>query len=292
MDGTKKILVTGATGQQGGAIAHELLEKNASIRVLTRHPESPKAKALAARGAEVVSGDLDDAASIEQALKGVWGAFGVQNTWEAGVEKEEEQGKRFATLAKKANVQHLVYSSVGSAHRGTAIPHFENKWRVEETIRGLDFPSTVILRPVFFMENLLLPSILPGIQQGTLALGIEPETVLQMIAVKDIGRHGARAFEHAAELNGRAIDLAGDQRTMPEVAKVLSDATGQKVQFVRVPAAEIRKFSADYAAMVEWFDAVGYDVDIEALAKESGVRPTKFEDWVKKIDWAPQTATR
>ena len=292
MDGSKKILVTGATGHQGGAIANELLGKQASIRVMTRHPESPKARALAARGAEVVAGDLDDAASVEKALHGVWGAFAVQNTWEAGVKKEEEQGKRFATLAKKAGVQHLVYSSVASAQRKTGIPHFDNKWRVEETIRGLGFPSTVILRPVFFMENFLLPSILPGIQQGTLAFGIEPDTVLQMIAVKDIGRHGARAFEQASELNGRAIDLAGDQLTMPEVVKVLSEASRQKVAFFRVPTAEIRKFSEDYAAMVEWFDRVGYDVDIEGLAKETGVRPTKFADWAKTIDWAEQPAAR
>ena len=84
--------------------------------------------------------------------------FGVQNTWEAGVEREEVQGKRLATLARDAGVQHYVYTSVGSAHERTGIPHFDNKWRIEETVRGLRFPSHVILRPVFFMENLLAPS--------------------------------------------------------------------------------------------------------------------------------------
>src|SRR5438093_7159049 len=272
------IVVTGATGQQGGAVARELLARKHTVRAMTRKPDSDAAKALARKGAEIVKGDLNDAESLRRALQGAWGVFAVQNTWEAGVEGEEAQGKRIAELARKAGVQHYVYTSVGSAHRKTGIPHFDNKWRVEETVRGLGFPSTVILRPVFFMENFLLPSILPGIQQGTLAFGIEPDTVLQMIAVKDIGRHGARAFEQASELNGRAIDLAGDQLTMPEVAKVLSEASRQKVAFFRVPTAEIRKFSEDYSAMVEWFDQVGYDVDIEGLAKETAVRPTQGAD--------------
>ena len=88
--------------------------------------------------------------------------FAVQNTWEAGVEKEEVQGKRIAQIARDAGVQHFVYSSVGSAHRRTGIPHFENKWRIEDTVRSLKFPSHVILRPVFFMSNLTSPWFLNG----------------------------------------------------------------------------------------------------------------------------------
>ena len=85
--------------------------------------------------------------------------FAVQNTWEAGVEKEEEQGKRLAKIARDKGVQHFVYSSVGSAHKKTGIPHFENKIRVEQTVKQLGFPSHVILRPVFFMENLPSPVV-------------------------------------------------------------------------------------------------------------------------------------
>src|SRR5690242_21032163 len=146
--------------------------------------------------------------------RGAWGVFGVQNTWEAGVEREEAQGKRLATLAREAGVAHYVYTSVGSANQRTGIPHFDNKWRIEETVRGLRFPSHVILRPVFFMENLLAPYSLQG---STLAWALGPGTKQQMIAVDDIGWFGARAFTAAAALNRREIDLAGDVRTMPEV---------------------------------------------------------------------------
>jgi len=253
---------------------------------MTRKPDAENARALAQLGAEVIRGDFDDAASLVQAVKGVWGTFAVQNTWEAGVEREEEQGKRFAKIATDAGVRHFVYSSVGSAHRHTGIPHFENKWRVEETVRSLQFPSYTVLRPVFFMENFLLPWFKPAIDQGKLTVGIKPTTVLQMIAVADIGRYGAWAFENHQKLNGRAIDIAGDAKTMPETAKVISKAAGRKIEFVPTPIEEVRKFSEDYAIMLEWFDAVGYNVDIKGVAKESGIKPTTLTRWASQVDWS------
>ena len=293
MDKSKDlVLVTGATGKQGGAVAHELLQKGYKVRAMTRQPESDAARALAKAGAEVVSGDLDDEKSIAKALSGAWGAFAVQNTWEHGVEKEEVQGKRFAKAAKDAGIRHVVYTSVASAHRKTGIPHFENKWRIEETKRGLGLPSFTILRPVFFMENLLSPGFLPAIQQGRLEVALEPDTPLQMIAVRDIGKHGLRAFEKHTELNGKAYDLAGDELTMPQVAEVLSQVIGHKVDFVQSRIEDVRKFSEDYAIMLEWFDRVGYDVDIPRLEKETGIQGTRFREWAQQADWATLHAAR
>jgi uncharacterized protein YbjT (DUF2867 family) len=273
------ILITGATGKQGGAVARALAGKGFKIRALTRKPESDAAKALAKTGAEVVTGDLDDVTSLKKALQGVWGVFSVQNSWEAGVEKEEEQGKRLAKLAREAGVEHFVYSSVGSAHRKTGIPHFDNKWRVEETVRGLGFPSYVILRPVFFMENLTSPWFLNG---DKLYAALDPATKLQMIAVKDIGEYGAHAFIDAKKLNGKAIDLAGDAVTMPKAAETLSKGLGKKIEFVPVPIEEVRKNNKDFAVMLEWFDRVGYNADIDGLARELGVKPTKLDEWASK----------
>src|SRR5207244_2004414 len=150
-----------------------------SARRLTRKPESERAAALVRHGVDVVKGDLDDEATLRRALAGAWGGFGVQNAAEAGVQREEEQGKRLATLAREAGVEHYVYTSVGSAHKRTGVPHFDNKRRIEETVRDLRFPSHVILRPVFFMENLLAPFSLQG---STLAWALGPGTKLQMIA--------------------------------------------------------------------------------------------------------------
>jgi uncharacterized protein YbjT (DUF2867 family) len=287
MKSDRNILVTGATGHQGGAVARELLARGYQVRAMTRHPETEKARRLAELGAQVVQGDLDDEASVAEALRGVWGAFAVQNTWEAGVEREEEQGKRFAQVARKVGVEHFVYSSVASAHRRTGIPHFDNKWRIEEVVRGLKFPSHTIVRPVFFMENLLSPPLKSALDQGKLPMALKPETTLQMIAVADVGRYGAWAFENHEALNGRAIDIAGDAQTMPATAKILSSAAGRKIEFAPLPIEEVRKSSEDYAIMLEWFDAVGFNADIKALARESGIRPKTLAEWAAKIDWTP-----
>ncbi len=272
----RTILITGVTGQQGGAVARALVGKGFTLRGMTRKPRSEAATALAQLGVDVVTGDLDDAASLRAALAGAWGTFAVQNTWEAGVEKEEEQGKRFATVAREAGVEHFVYSSVGSAHRKTGVPHFDNKFRVEETVRSLDFPSHVILRPVFFMENLLSPWFLNG---DTLVAAMKPETVLQMIAVSDVGRYGAAAFIDAARLNRREIDLAGDAATIPAAAKIIGSALGRAIEFMQVPIEEVRKNSEDFALMLEWFDRVGYDADIAARTKEFGFAPMTLAEW-------------
>jgi uncharacterized protein YbjT (DUF2867 family) len=277
MASERTILITGATGKQGGATARALTGKGFTLRAMTRNPGSDAAKAITATtGAEVVSGDLNDAASLKEALEGAWGVFAVQNTWEAGVAGEEEQGKRIATLAREAGVQHFVYTSVGSAHRKTGIPHFENKHRIEETIRGLGFPSHVILRPVFFMENLTSAWFLNG---DNLYAAMPPALKLQMIATSDIGRHAARAFTEAAALNRREIDLAGDSATMPEAAAALSKGLGRTITFVQIPISEVRKNSEDFAVMLEWFERVGYDVDIAGLERESGIRPMKLVEW-------------
>jgi len=281
----KIILVTGATGQQGGAVARELLAHGFQVRAMTRKVESEKARVLGRLGAAIVQGDLDEPASLERALQGVWGVFAVQNTWEAGVAREEEQGKRIAVLAKKAGVQFFLYSSVGSAHRSTGIPHFDNKWRIEETVRGLGFPFHTILRPAFFMENFISPWFKPGIDQGKLMIGLKPATVLQMIAVEDIGKYGRWAFEHYKELHGRDLDIAGDAKSMPETAKIIGEAAKKRLEFAPVPIEEVRKSSLDFALMLEWFDRVGYNADIEGRSKESGIKPTRLAAWANKVNW-------
>lgn len=281
----RTILITGVTGKQGGAVARSLKSGGFTLRGMTRKPDSDQAKALTREGVEIVAGDLDDEPSLRKAMAGAWGVFAVQNTWEAGVEKEEVQGKRQARLARDAGVEHYVYSSVGSAHKRTGIPHFDNKWRIEETVRELQFPTHVVLRPVFFMENLLAPGTLTG---DTLALPVKPETRLQMIAVDDIGRYAARAFTDAASLNGRAIDLAGDELTLPAAAAVLSKSLGREITFKSVPIDVVRQSSEDAAIMFDWFNRIGYSANIPALEREFGFKPATFPDWAAAH--APQRA--
>ncbi len=279
MAGEKTILITGATGKQGGATIRHLARRGGfKLRAMTRKPDGDAAKALAKLGAEVVAGDLNDVASLERAVKGAWGVFAVQNGREAGVEGEEAQGKRLAKVAKDAGVQHYVYTSVGSAERRTGVPHFDNKARIEETVKELGFPSHVILRPVFFMENLTGPGFLNGDKLNTT---LRPETKLQMVAVDDIGKFGAAAFAQADKFKGAEIEYAGDAVTMPEAAKAVSELTGKEVTYQPIPIAAVRAMSDDFAKMLEWFDAGGYTADIPSLESRWGIRPMTLKQWVR-----------
>jgi uncharacterized protein YbjT (DUF2867 family) len=279
MTSNRTILITGVTGNQGGAVAQALRGTGFHLRDLTRTPDSERAAALTREGIEVVTGDLDDEVTLRRALAGVWGVFSVQNAAEACVEREEAQGKRLAMLAREAGVEHYAYTSVGSAHQQTGIPHFDNKWRIEETVRGLRSPSRVILRPVFFMENLVAPF---SLRDSTLAWALRPDTKLQMVAVDDIGWFGARAFTEAAALNGREIDLAGDVRTMPEAAEILTEAVGRPIAFEQMPIEQVRQYSKETAVMLQWFERVGYSVDINGLEREFGRTLTKLPDWARR----------
>lgn len=272
------ILVTGATGNQGGSTIRYLAKHGGfKLRAMTRKPDSDKAKALQALGVEIVKGELDDAASLEKAITGAWGLYAVQNTWEHGVQKEEEQGHRIAKIARERGVQHFVYASVGSAHKNTGIPHFDNKFRIEQTVKGLGFPSYTIVRPVFFMENLLSPWFLQG---DKLMTAMKPTTKLQMIAADDVGRFGAKAFIDAANHKNAEIDVAGDAVTMVEAAEGVGEIVGKKVTFEPIPNEAVRKNSEDFAIMLDWFERVGYSADIASLEKTWGVRPLTFKEWV------------
>ena len=276
---SKLVVISGATGQQGGATLRALAGKGFNIRAITRTPDSDAAKALKTQGAEVVKADLDDEASVRAALKGAWGAYAVQNTWTAGVEGEEAQGHRFAKAAHAEGVQHYVYASVASADRQTGIPHFDNKFRVENTVRSLKFPSYSIIRPVFFMENLPSPWFLNG---DKLVSALDPRTVLQMIAVRDIGQYGALAFTDPRFRN-LELDIAGDAVTLPEAAATIGSALGRKIDYVQIPLSEIRKNSEDFALMLEWFEKVGYDADIAGNAATYGVKPTSLGEWASQL---------
>jgi uncharacterized protein YbjT (DUF2867 family) len=170
----RKILVTGATGQQGGTLARLLLQKEHKVYALTRNTHSSAARDLRNRGAIIVKGDLDDSDSLKRAVKEVQSVFLMGTPFEDGTESETRRGKLMADIAKENSIEHLVYSSVANADKNTGIPHFESKYKVEQHIRNLGLPHTII-GPTFFMENLLGP----GLEQGQLTLPLSPSTTLQ-----------------------------------------------------------------------------------------------------------------
>lgn len=283
---TKKIiLVTGATGQQGGAVLRHLRKSGFPVRVLTRDPEKPSARALVGHGAEVVKGDLDDPASVARALEDVDGVYSVQD-WSGGAETEIRQGVNLADAANRAAVTHFIYSSVGAADQNTKIPHFDSKFRIEEHIRGLGLPFT-IFRPVFFMENWL--GMKGQIEGGTLALPLSPERHLQMIATDDIGAFVAAAFERPGKWLGKALEIAGDDLSLSSIAQTFSTTEGREVKYQQVPWDQFEQNAGhEMTVMYRWFEDVGYHAEIDAL-RELLPSLTGFDRWVN-TNWKPNVA--
>jgi uncharacterized protein YbjT (DUF2867 family) len=287
---TKKIFVSGATGQQGGAVARHLLKQPGfAIRALTRDTTKAPAKALAQAGAELIQGDLDNPSSYERALEGAYGVFSVQNFMEAGFEGEIRQGKALADAAKAAGVQLFVYSSVVSADRDTDLPHFESKWEIEQHIGELGLPYTV-LRPAFFMQNWHNYMREP-ILHGTLPLPLSPQTPLQQTSVEDIGAFAAMVFQSPAKWLGKTVQLAGEELTMMRVADLLSRVVGQRVSYVQVPWVQFRQNAGEeMTRMYKWFEDVGYHVDIASLRREIPSLST-LEQVLRRQDWSASEST-
>lgn len=273
----KLILVTGATGHQGGAVLRHLREKGFAVRALTRDPNHPKARALAGHGTEVVTGNWNDPESLVRAMDGVDGVYSVQNR-EEGVESEIRYGIQVADAAKRSRVSHLVYSSVAGADHRTGVPHFESKFRIEEHIRGTGVPYT-IFRPPFFMENWL--ALRDRIEQGSLAFPVDAATRLPMIAVDDIGAFVTMAFERPGKWVGRALDIAGDELSMAELAGTFSRITGHAVAYQQISFDEFAKqTNEDIAKMWRFFqDPKGFRIDVGAVRLEYP-QLMSFERWL------------
>lgn len=260
---SKSILVTGATGQQGGAVARHLLRHGFAVKALVRNPESDKAKALKAAGVELVRGDLDDSASLVAAMAGVDGVYSVQNPRGVGTIVEVAQGKALADAAKEAGVRHFVYSSVASADQKTGVPLFDSKFEIEQHLHSLGLPLTVV-RPVYFMDNWAWSE--GSFAKGVMAQPLSPQTRLQQICVDDIGAFVAAAFADPARWIGQTVELAGDDLSMADAAATVSTARGVTVNYVQTPWADYEKaMGHEYFLMLRWLEDTGYRADPAVL---------------------------
>ena len=285
MSGKLNVLVTGATGKQGGHLVRELLERGHSVRALTRKPESPAAKALAERGVTIVKGDFDDEEGLERAAGGVDTVFAMSTPYESGVKTETREGINILRAASAVGVTHFVYSSVAGADRASGIPHFDSKFEVEKEIRRSGVPFTIVA-PVFFMENFLAEWMAAGIAQGSIAIAVPATRRLQQIAVEDIAQFTALVIERREHFLGKRIDIASDELTLTTAAAAISEASGRSIKYIAVPIAAAQSSNADLARMYEWFDRVGYDADVVGLRSlYPEVNWHRFSDWAREQRW-------
>jgi uncharacterized protein YbjT (DUF2867 family) len=258
---TLPIAVIGATGQQGRSVIDALRDAGAPVRALVRDPDSSAARALRAAGADVVQADQEDSTSLADGLTGIASLF-YMTTFEGpeGPAGEVRRGHAVADAAARANVPHVVYSSVGGAERGTGIPHFESKFDVEKRLDAL-VPAT-ILRPTFFMENLAAQLVPDQDGEIVIRMPMPGDVPMQMIAVRDIGRAAARLLLEPSAIDGHAIEVAGDELTLDLVAAHAGEALGVPARFESIPL-EYLGDDEDLKAMFRWFaEGSAYQADL------------------------------
>jgi uncharacterized protein YbjT (DUF2867 family) len=277
------VVVTGATGQQGGAVVKNLIERGHEVRAVTRNTDSAKARELANAGVTLVRASLEDTGALAKALEGATSLFAMTTPFEGGPQAETRQGISAADAATAAGV-HLVFNSVGSANRRTGVPHFDSKYEVEKHIAKIGVRATV-LAPVYFMENLYFGK--EQLAKGIYATPLPPTRQLAQVAVADIGAVAVRLLEDPGRFSGKRFDLGGDELTGNDVVAILSGVTGRPFTYFQVPLDVIRqRMGDDGAKMYEWFDHIGFTFDRAALRREfPDVSFHDFETWAKAQDW-------
>ncbi len=272
------LLVVGATGQQGGALAAHLRAQKVPFRAYGRFAEKLR------RFPHAAEGSLRDKGALKKALVGIKQAFLVTTPYEEGVKAEVEQGVAFVNAAVDCGVEHLVFSSVGSANQSTGIPHFESKWRIEEHIKKVGIPAT-ILRPVFFMENFGSPWFFPQLERGALAFPMSAETPLQMVPLETIGAFAAAAFKYPEKFLGKEIDLATDELPIVDAVEKIACESAKPCVFEELSYEEgVERYGEDFAMMFHWFETTGYSVDLEAL-KNWGIPLVSFDEYLEEAEW-------
>src|SRR5262249_14838383 len=263
-----------------------MLPKGWRLRALVFKADNATVEKLTEQGLDVVRGDLEDLASLERAVRGVYGVYSVQDFWSVGTKREVRQGKNIADAAKRAGVEHFVYSSAGGAERNSGIDHFESKWEIENYIRKLGLPATMI-RPVAFMENYYIDQVEIGILKGKLMDPIRADKPYQTIAASDIGAFVALACDRPKEFIGEAVEIAGSELTNPEAAQVFSRVLGKPVKFQKLPMPMVRLFlGKEFYQMFRWFNQSGFKANIPELRRK--YREIDFqtrEEWLRGEGW-------
>ena len=261
MAGEKIIAVTGATGAQGGGLVRAILADPSGgfkVRAITRKPDSDKAKALAAKGVEVVAADLDDEKSLEKAFAGAYGAYCVTNFWEHfSGEKEYAQGTNIAKAAKAAGIQHAVWSTFEDTRKWVPlsdnrmptlqgkykVAHFDAKAEVNELFTKAGVPTTFFLT-TFYWENLIYFGLGPkkgadGKFTMTYPMG---HAKLCGIAAEDIGKCAYGVFKRGKDFIGKTVGIAGEHLTIAQMAASCGKALGIEVKYNEVTPAVFRSF--------------------------------------------------
>ncbi|MGW6427417.1 NmrA/HSCARG family protein [Nocardia sp. NPDC055053] len=286
MSSAHPVLITGATGKQGGVTARTLLADGHPVRALVRDPAAPSARALADAGAELATGDFDDPASLRAAATGARAVFLIPpadygpSGWTAGL--EAQRGIAMVDAARAAGVEQIVFSGIATMGAADSWGQ-EGKRQIEDAIAASSLRYT-LLRPVRFMENYLLQgSPVDGVRAGGEHPHLFPaDRPLQMIALDDIGAFAALAFADPDGWHGRALELASDAITPVDAAAAISAATGRPIHYREVTEAEAEAIGPQLGNTWRLIrETGGWHADLPAL-RQLYPQLTSLPEWLTR----------
>nr|POE65058.1 hypothetical protein CFP56_34726 [Quercus suber] len=299
---TQNLIVTGATGKQGGALIAALLAMPSQpfeIYAVTRNKASGSAQTLAKNPrVHLVEGEFDHPAAILAQVPKPWGLFSVTMPLK-GHEWEERTGKAMTQAALAAGVKHIVFTStdrggqVASETQQTTVPHFVSKFNIEKDIEATapaHGTTWTFLRPVAFMENLTDDFLGRGFMAMWKLNGLERK--LQLISTKDIGKVAADAFLKAgdAEYRNKGISLAGDDISPSEAGRIFRETVGKEIPttFGIVGSGLKIVLREQLGLMFDWFKASGFKTDVQAVRQRYPYMQD-FRTWlVEESAWRKQ----
>lgn len=290
---SQPILIVGGTGVQGGNVAHELLKHNYHVRILSRSPQSAAAQEIAAKGAEVVQGDMADVDSLAPAMEGVTAIFSAQYADPTDPSVEPRNAANMVKAAQKAGIEQVVHTSVAGSNlfprwdKYKALADYnEHKYQIEELVRNGGFRYWTILHPCKFMESFEEESakvMEPELKNGVVFGVLKPDTQVKWTCGDNTAQFARAAFENPEKFNKKDINVAGDELSMSQVVQILSSVLDKKVVYETVSHEEAvrRGLMEGTVCGQEWMEAVtpsfGFDI---SETRQYGVPLTNFETWV------------
>ncbi|MFE2578872.1 NmrA family NAD(P)-binding protein [Streptomyces sp. NPDC059378] len=300
-----KVLVTGATGMQGGAAVQALLRVGHPVTAFVRNPSSAPAQALTRQGVALATGTMDDLASLEAASAGHDTVFSMQPVGidPTGPGAEQRQARNIATAAKRAGITQIIHTSVSatgwrSQHPGYEMSdlekaYWDEKEAAEDAIRQSGLDRWTIFKPAFYMENFLSPRqdfMFPELRQGKLVTATLPQAELALICADDLGAAVAAAVAEPDTFHEAEIEFAGDALTYTGIADTLSKAAGREITAVSLSQEEQeQRVGAPMADSQVWHHLVGYPARPHYAARY-GLTTTTFKQWAAQQDWTVPAA--
>lgn len=264
-----KVLVTGATGNQGSAVVRHSLQAGHQVYALVRDRQAPKAVGLERQGVTLILGNMDQADSLVHAFEGMDAVFSLQNFWTAGHLGEFFQGRAVINAARAAGVQKFVQTT-GGINPGQGSANMEVKAIIEALAREA-FPNAFILRPVWFIDGLNLTSF--NQESGTFEFVTAPDQPHVWVACDDIGKIVAKAFSNFDDFAGLTMNFASQVNTANEMVATFNQTFGTSLRYHQFSDAELD------AKINSWAAGPAFRHELEAIFFKN-IRTVNFS-----VDW-------